>query len=190
MNHLTKFIAVSAAVLSVSAQAATYEIDPFHTNARFAIDHFATSTNVGGFYGLTGSVQYDQKARTGSVDITIPVESLQTGSQAFTNHLKSADLFDAQKYPTMRFKSTKFNYGWTGKLNSIDGQLTLMGKTQPVRLKVQKFGCYDSPMLKTQVCGGDFSATIDRTQWGMNYLTDIGMAKNVRLDIQIEAGKK
>lgn len=183
------------ALLGVSslAAASTYEIDAHHTNARFSIDHFKTSTNVGGFYGLTGQLQYDPAAAKGSIDITIPVDKLQTGSEAFTNHLKSDDLFKQASHPSMRFVSTKFNFSGWGKhrkLRSVDGQLTLLGQTHPVRLVANKFNCYDSPILKTQVCGGDFSTTIDRTKWGMNYLVDIGISKNVRIDIQIEAGKK
>lgn len=187
---MQKFLsAVMLATLASSAMATTYNIDPFHTNARFAIDHFNTSTNVGGFYGLTGNVEVDEQKRTGSLDIRIPVKTLQTGSEQFTHHLLSADLFNAEKFPEMRFISTKFNYVGK-KLKSVDGQLTLLGKMQPVRLKATKFNCYDSPMLKKQVCGGDFTATIDRTQWGMNYLVDVGMSKNVKIDIQIEAAKQ
>lgn len=188
-----KKIALVALVLCGVANAATYEIDPFHANARFAIDHFNTSTNVGGFYGLKGQVEFDKTTGVGSVEVSIPVSSLQTGSEQFTGHLKSADLFNAEKYPTIDFKSTKFNYIGKGKfrkLLSVDGNLTLLGQTHPVRLKANKFNCYDSPMAKAEVCGGDFSTTIDRSKWGMNYLVDVGMTKSVRIDIQIEAVKK
>lgn len=179
--------------LTATAHAATYEIDAAHTNARFAIDHFNTSTNVGGFFGLTGSMEFDKEARKGKIDITIPIDSLQTGSEAFTGHLKSADLFNAEAYPNIRFESTKFNYvgkGKARKLSSVDGNLTLLGQTHPVRLKADKFNCYDSPMAKAEVCGGDFSTTIDRTKWGMDYLVAMGMAKKVRIDIQVEAVKQ
>ncbi len=179
--------------LTATAHAATYEIDAAHTNARFAIDHFNTSTNVGGFFGLTGSMEFDKEARKGKIDITIPIDSLQTGSEAFTGHLKSADLFNAEAHPNMRFESTKFNYvgkGKSRKLSSVDGNLTLLGQTHPVRLKADKFNCYDSPMAKAEVCGVDFSTTIDRTKWGMDYLVAMGMAKKVRIDIQVEAVKQ
>ncbi len=179
--------------LTATAHAATYEIDAAHTNARFAIDHFNTSTNVGGFFGLTGSMEFDKEARKGKIDITIPIDSLQTGSEAFTGHLKSADLFNAEAHPNMRFESTKFNYVGKGnarKLSSVDGNLTLLGQTHPVRLKADKFNCYDSPMAKAEVCGVDFSTTIDRTKWGMDYLVAMGMAKKVRIDIQVEAVKQ
>ncbi len=180
---------VLAAAVTASASAATYKVDEAHTNARFAIDHFNTSTNVGGFYGLSGTVDFDKAKRQGKIDITIPVNTLQTGSERFTGHLKSPDLFNAEKFPEMRFVSTKFNYVGK-KLTSVDGNLTLLGKTHPVKLKAEKFNCYDSPMAKAEVCGGDFSTTIDRTKWGMNYLVDSGMAKKVKLDIQIEAVKQ
>ena len=179
--------------LTATAHAATYEIDAAHTNARFAIDHFNTSTNVGDFFGLTGSMEFDKEARKGKIDITIPIDSLQTGSEAFTGHLKSADPFNAEAHPNMRFESTKFNYvgkGKSRKLSSVDGNLTLLGQTHPVRLKADKFNCYDSPMAKAEVCGGDFSTTIDRTKWGMDYLVAMGMAKKVRIDIQVEAVKQ
>ena len=183
---LSALALVSAAAL---ASAAEYRIDPHHTNARFAIDHFGASTNVGGFYGLNGDVSFDAAKKTGSIDVRIPVSSLQTGSQDFTKHLLSADLFHAEKYPEIRFVSDKFHFSGN-KLKAVDGKLTLMGKTLPVRLKADKFNCYDSPILKTQVCGADLSTKIDRTRWGMNYLTDVGMSKTVSLQIQIEAGKK
>lgn len=186
-------LALVALVITGTAHAATYEIDSYHTNARFAIDHFNTSTNVGGFYGLTGTMTFDLAGKTGNIDITIPVDSLQSSSEQFTKHLKSADLFNADKHPTMRFVSSKFNFvgkGDKAKLRSVDGHLTLLGQTHPVRLVASKFGCYDSPMLKTQVCGGDFSTTIDRTKWGMDYLVNAGMTKKVRIDIQVEAAKK
>ena len=168
-------IAALAAAAISTASAATYKVDEYHANARFSIDHFNTSTNVGGFYGLTGSVEFDQAKRDGKIDITIPVANLQSGSQHFTDHLKSADIFDAAQYPNIRFVSTKFNFNGK-KLVSVDGNLTMHGKTAPVKL--------------TEVCGGDFSTTIDRTKWGMDYLVNVGMTKSVRIDIQIEAAKQ
>ena len=72
----------------------------------------------------------------------------------------------------------------------MQGQFTLMGKTQPVTLKATQFNCYDNPMLKREVCGGDFETTIDRTAFGLNYGVDWGFAKNVRLVVQVEAVKQ
>ena len=76
------------------------------------------------------------------------------------------------------------------KVSEVVGSLTFMGKTQPVTLKANNFNCYDNPMLKREVCGGDFEATLDRTQFGLNYGVDWGFPKNVRLVIQVEAIKQ
>ncbi|HHK0588904.1 TPA: YceI family protein, partial [Neisseria gonorrhoeae] len=87
---MKKIIFAALAAAAVGTASATYKVDEYHANVRFAIDHFNTSTNVGGFYGLTGSVEFDQAKRDGKIDITIPVANLQSGSQPFTGHLKSA----------------------------------------------------------------------------------------------------
>ena len=134
-------------------------------------------------------MQFDRAAKTGKVEIAIDTKSVNTGFAAFNKHLQSADLFDAAKYPNVTFVSDKFNFNGD-KLADVTGKLTLLGKTQPVTLKATNFNCYDSPMLKREVCGGDFETTIDRTQFGMNYGIDWGFPKNVRLLIQVEAVKQ
>lgn len=174
---------------AASASAADYVIDEAHTNARFAIDHFQTSTNVGGFYGLSGQMQFDQQKQTGQVTLNIPMSRLQTGSEHFTNHLKSEDLFNATQFPEMIFRSTKFVFDGK-RVQRVEGELTLLGKTHSVTLTADKFNCYHNPMFEAEVCGGDFRTTIDRTQWGMNYLVSMGMSKQVDIQIQIEAVKK
>lgn len=183
------FLAGLAMLVSSSVHAADFSLDPFHSNARFEIDHFATSTNVGGIYNLTGDLKFDRQKKTGSVDVKLPLANLQSSSDRFTQHLKSADIFDAVKFPEMRFVSKKFHFDGD-KVTQVDGHLTLLGKTNPVTLKAEKFNCYHHPMLKKEVCGGDFSATIDRTLWGVNYLVDMGMTKQVDLKLQLEAVKK
>ncbi|HWD12247.1 YceI family protein [Pseudochrobactrum sp. sp1633] len=179
-----------ATLLSVSAaQAADYKLDPDHTKAVFYIDHFNTSTNSGGFYGITGGISYSPETQTGSVKVSIPVNTLNTGLPGFDKHVKSADMLDAEKHPTIEFNSTKWNFS-DNKLASVDGDLTIKGQTHPVQLKATKFGCYQSPIFKAEVCGGDFEATIDRTQWGVDFLVKEGMEKMVTLKIQAEAVKQ
>lgn len=187
---MKKVLLVSVlAALASTAMATEYKIDPFHTNVRFEVDHFGTSTNTGGFNEITGTVQLDAAKKEGSVDITIPVKTLATTSAAFKGHLLTADLFNEAQFPEIRFVSTKFHFDGD-KVSAVDGNLTLLGKTAPVTLKAERFNCYDSPKLKTQVCGGDFSATIDRTQWGMNFAARTEQAKQVKLLIQVEAAKQ
>lgn len=182
-------VAAATAMTAGAAQAAPYAIDPTHTFVTFEISHFGATTNRGRFDKKQGTVDFDRAAKTGKVDITIDTTSVNTGTPAFDKHLQSADLFDAAKHPTIKFVSDKFTFSGD-KVSEVSGQLTLLGKTGPVTLKSTQFACYDSPMLKREVCGGDFETTIDRTQWGMNYGVEWGFPKNVRLVIQIEAVKQ
>ena len=190
-KSLVSLFAVAAATVMTAgaAQAATYAIDPTHTFVTFEISHFGATTNRGRFDRKQGSVEFDRAAKTGKVDITIDTTSVNTGTPQFDKHLQSADLFDAAKHPTIKFVSDKFSFNGD-KVSEVTGQLTLLGKTAPVTLKATQFNCYDSPMLKREVCGGDFETTIDRTQWGMNYGVEWGFPKNVRLVVQIEAVKQ
>ena len=184
-------IAAAATLLTGMAQvhAANYAIDPTHTFVTFEISHFGTSTNRGRFDKKEGSVAFDRAAKTGKVEIVIDTTSINTGTPAFDKHLKSDELFDAAKHPTMKFVSNKFTFNGD-KVAEVTGALTLLGKTNPVTLKATNFNCYDSPMLKREVCGGDFETTLDRTQFGMNYGIDWGFPKNVRLVVQVEAVKQ
>jgi len=186
-------LAVAAASTFIAAaapaHAANYAIDPTHTFVTFEIGHFGTSTNRGRFDKKEGTVQFDRAAKTGKVDISIDVKSINTGTPAFDKHLQSAELFHAAKHPTIKFSADKFTFA-ADKVSEVSGTLTLLGKAQPVTLKANQFNCYENPMLKREVCGGDFETTIDRTQFGMNYGIDWGFPKDVRLVIQVEAVKQ
>ena len=181
--------AVTLLASTMSAQAAIYAIDPAHTYVTFEIGHFGTSTNRGRFDKKEGKIEFDRAGKTGKVEITIDTTSVNTGFAAFNTHLQSADLFDAAKFPSMKFVADKFSFNGD-KVSEVTGNLTLLGKTNPLSLKATNFNCYDSPMLKREVCGGDFEATLDRSQFGMNYGLDWGFPKNVRLVIQVEAVKQ
>lgn len=189
----TSLIALAAAAALVSgiahAEPASYAIDPTHTFVTFEISHFGATVNRARFDKKQGSVQLDKAAKSGKVEISFDTTSVNSGTPAFDKHLQSADLFDAAKHPTMKFVADKFVFNGD-KVASVEGQLTLLGKTGPLTLKANQFNCYDSPMLKREVCGGDFEGTIDRTQWGMNYGVEWGFPKNVRLVAQIEAVKQ
>ena len=189
----TSLIALAAAATLATgiaqAEPANYAIDPTHTFVTFEISHFGATVNRARFDKKQGSVQLDKAAKSGKVEISFDTSSVNSGTPAFDKHLQSADLFDSAKHPTMKFVADKFVFNGD-KVASVEGQLTLLGKTGPLTLKANQFNCYDSPMLKREVCGGDFEATIDRTQWGMNYGVEWGFPKNVRLIAQIEAVKQ
>jgi polyisoprenoid-binding protein YceI len=189
-KSLVTLAAVATLLASATAaQAADYAIDPTHTFVTFEIGHFGTTTNRGRFDKKEGTVQFDRAAKTGKVNISIDTTSVNTGTPGFDKHLQSADLFDAAKFPTIKFASDKFVFSGD-KVSEIVGNLTLLGKTQPVTLKANQFNCYENPMIKREVCGGDFETTIDRTAFGMAYGVDWGFPKNVRLVVQVEAVKQ
>ncbi|OLF41757.1 YceI family protein [Psychrobacter sp. Rd 27.2] len=189
-NRVLAFAAISAlGMMSTVGQAATYELDPKHTAVRFFVDHFGTSTNAGGFYNLSGILEYAPKEQKGFIGITIPMGSLSTGLKEFDGHLKSADFFNVKEHPTAYFKSTNWQFDGNN-VKSVTGDLTLLGQTHPVTLTATKFNCYDSPLLNAEACGGDFETTIDRTKWGLNTYTDGGMMKNIKLVVQVEGSKK
>lgn len=187
VSTLTALAAMGFA--AVQAAPADYKIDPDHTNASFAIDHYGASINRARFDELSGTVRFDKAARTGAVDITVPVRTVYSGSKGFDEHLLAPDLFNADAYPTMRFVSDRLVFDGD-RLVEVPGRLTLLGQTHPVTLKAKQFTCYPNRRAKTEACGGDFEAVIDRTQWGMNYLVDVGMPKTVKITATIEAFKQ
>ena len=182
-------LAAAGSVGLAHAESATYNIDPTHTTVIFEAKHFGTSTNRGRFDKKEGSVTIDRAAKTGKADITIETASITTGVAPFDKHLKSNEFFNSEAVPTARFVGDKFSYDGD-KVSAVAGSLTLLGKTLPVTLTATNFNCYQSPLLKREVCGGDFETTIARSQWGMNYGLNFGLPDNVRLLIQIEAVKQ
>jgi polyisoprenoid-binding protein YceI len=191
MRSFVLSLTAAAALLAGASQvqANTYMIEPTHTFATFEIGHMGTSTNRGRFDKKEGTVVYDRVAKTGKVDITLDITSINTGTPTFDKHLQSPDLFNAAQFPTAKFVSTSMTFNGD-KVSEVVGSLTMLGKTNPVTLKATNFNCYNHPQLKREVCGGDFEATLDRTAYGMNFGTNFGVPKDVRLTIQVEAIKQ
>jgi polyisoprenoid-binding protein YceI len=195
MNNLSKPLAVLALVAGfysvtnvAMAESATYMIDPTHTFVTWEAKHFGTSTSHGRFDKKSGSITVDKTAKTGKAEITIDMKSMNTGVAPFDKHLSGDDFFAAEKFPEANFVSTGFKFEGD-KVSEVAGNLTLKGKTNPVVLKATGYGCYDSPMLKREVCGGDFETSIVRSQYGVSYGLP-GIPDNIRLVIQIEAIKQ
>jgi polyisoprenoid-binding protein YceI len=192
MKTFITLATVATAIISVGpaqAQSATYAIDPTHTFVTFEVQHFGTSTNRGRFDKKEGTVTFDRAGKSGKVEISIDAASISTGTGPFDKHLQGKDFFNAADFPKVTFVSDKFSFSGD-KVNEVTGMLTLLGKTLPVTLKASNFNCYQSPILKREVCGGDFETTIDRVQWGMGTYVPPGQPGNVKLVIQVEAVKQ
>lgn len=182
-------IAVLSALCATAAMAepVNYMIEPTHTSANFEIRHLGMSTIRGRFDKEEGSITLDKAASTGKVSISIPVSSIDSGVPAFDKHLQSADLFNVEKFPAITFESERVNFADGERVGSVDGKLTLLGQTHPVRFAATHFHCIPAhPLFKREACGGTFETTIDRTQWGLNYGTLVS-SKDVKLVFQIEA---
>ena len=182
------FAAVAVAG-TAQAQSATYAADPTHTFVTFEARHFGTSTLRGRFDKKEGSVTFDRTAKTGRAEFTLDATSVSTGVPQLDTHLKGKDFFNAADAPTAKFVGDKFTFDGN-KVTSVAGTLTMLGKAQPVTLTASNFNCYESPMLKREVCGGDFETTIARSLWGMSYGLNFGIPDNIRLLIQVEAVKQ
>lgn len=179
--------ALTLAGTSAPLLAAPYQIDSAHTAVHFAASHFDRTWLRGRFMGIKGQVEFDAAQKSGSLDVSIDPDTLDTGLRGLDTVLKSSQYFDTKEFPQARFISTRFEFDGE-RLLAVQGDLTLHGVTLPVRLQAQRFSCGEVKflVLKRHVCGGDFHAEIRRSAFGMRHaLPDVGDL--VLLDIAVEA---
>lgn len=180
-------LAALSAPLGAQAETATYRIEPTHTFVMWETKHFGVSTSRGRWDKTDGEITVDRAAKTGSLDITVDLNSINTGVAPFNTHLKSADFFDTANHPNARFTGKEFKFDGD-KVSEVTGTLTMRGKSNPVTLKATGFGCFQHPRLKREVCGGDFETTIKRSLWDISYgVANRAIADDIRLVIQVEA---
>ena len=161
--------------LTVSAAPENYTLDPYHTYPYFEVDHFGVSTMRGNFEKSSGKFTIDREAKTGSVELTVETASINTGDnvrgarpRSRDEHLRSADFFNVAEFPRMTFKSTGVKFAGDNPAE-IAGNLTLLGITKPLTLKVERWVCKDNPMSKKPMCGGNASASLKRSDFGMKF---------------------
>lgn len=115
----------------------TWNVDPAHSAAEFKVKHMMISNIKGSFRALSGVLNLDEADVTGSsVEAFLPVATLSTGDEQRDGHLKSADFFDAEKFPTITFKSNEVKRTGEGEY-AVTGDLTLRGVTKPVTFAVE-----------------------------------------------------
>ena len=174
---MKKALIAAAFSLPFAAFAApeNYTLDPYHTFPHFEVDHLGVSTMRGSFNKSSGKFTIDHAAKTGSVELTVETASVTTGdndkgsrARARDEHLRTADFFNIAEFPRMTFKSTAVKFAGDN-LAEVTGNLTLQGVTKPVTLKVERWICKDNPMSKKPMCGGNASASIKRSDFGMKY---------------------
>ncbi len=182
-------VAVLFAALAAPVFAApdTYTIDSKHTFPTFEVNHLGYSIQRGRFDKTSGTITLDLAAKTGSADITIETGSINMGFDEWNQHMGDEKFFNVAKFPAMTFKSSKFKFKGD-KLVEVDGDLTLLGATKPVKLKVDLFKCAMHPMMKKDACGANATTTIKRSEFGMGaYVPMVG--DEIKIAFGIEAVK-
>jgi len=175
------------ALFAVPALATTYTLDPQHTQVHFSWNHFGFS-NPGAVFGtLEGTLDYDEANPTkASVQVSIPLSSVNSNVEKLDEHIQSPDFFDAAKYPTATFKSTKVTKGSSANHLEVAGDLTVHGVTKPVTLDVTVNKVGDHPMRKAQTAGFDATTTIKRSEFGISkYVPNV--SDEIAVKITVEA---
>jgi polyisoprenoid-binding protein YceI len=196
MGQVFSRIAVTAglvAALSLPAAAATstWNIDPAHSAAQFAVKHLMISTVRGAFTSVKGSIQLDDKDITkSSVEVTIDVNSVDTRQPDRDKDLKSDHFFDAEHFPTITFKSKKVEQVSPGKLK-VTGDLTIRGTTKEVVLDVDGPTAPVKDPWGNQRIGVSASSKITRQDFGITYGPGmIGDEISITIDAEMTAAKK
>jgi polyisoprenoid-binding protein YceI len=186
MNRIV--LASVATLLGASAFAApvTYILDPGHTYPSFEADHFGgLSVWRGKFDSSSGTVVYDKEAKSGSIEVTVDMTTVDFGMTKLNDHAKSVEMLDVAKFPIATY-SGKFSKFSGATPTEAQGTLTMHGVTKPVTLVINSFKCMQNPMSKKEVCGADVSATFNRADFGVNYGEKYGFKQEVKLQIQVE----
>ncbi len=191
MKKAVLFALAAALPLAAAANPENYTLDPTHTYPHFAVDHLGVSTMWGRFNKTTGKFMLDRAAKKASIELVVDTASIDTGDnvrgsrpRARDEHLRTADFFNVQEFPTMTYKSTSVKFAGDNP-SEIEGQLTLLGVTRPLALKVERWVCKDNPMNKKPMCGGNASGAFKRSDFGMKYGIP-GVGDEIKLFIEVE----
>lgn len=175
MTRLTLGALALALPLAAAAAPESYTLDPYHTYAHFAVDHFGVSMLWGRFDRSSGKFTIDRAAKKGSLEITVETASVSTGDnerggrpRTLDEHLKTPDFFNVAEFPRMTYKASDVKFSGDNP-TEVSGELTLLGVTKPLTLKIERWVCKDNPFSKKPMCGGNASGVLKRTDFGMKY---------------------
>lgn len=185
LDLLFMFAAAAVAANAIAAPV-SYTVDPSHTYPSFEADHMGMSFWRGKMNKSSGTVVVDREAGAGKVDITIELASIDFGLEAMNAWAVGEKFFNVAKSPTATYKG-KLETFVGGSPTAVSGELTLNGRTKPVKLAITRFKCAAHPMLKREFCGADASATFKRDEFGLDAGKDYGFNMDMVLRIQVEA---
>jgi polyisoprenoid-binding protein YceI len=177
-------IAACAPALAVD----NYTIDPRHTYPVFEVNHLGFSTQRGRFNKTSGKVSLDPQTASGSIDISIESGSIDMGLEGWNKQMRGEDFFNSDNFPTISFKSSKLTFDSLNEPVSAEGEVTMLGVTRPVTLKLTSFKCGVNPANRKFLCGADVITTIKRSEFGIKkYLPTI--SDDIKVMIAVEAFK-
>ncbi|MFI5403439.1 MAG: YceI family protein [Planctomycetota bacterium] len=168
----------------------TYAVDAVHSSVIFRINHAGVSNFYGRFNAIDGTFTVTEGG-TGSVSITIPVDSVDTANEKRDGHLKSPDFFNAEQFPDITFKSEALkNTG--GSKYEAKGTLTMHGVSKEVTVALERIGTKDlGEKFGGTRTGFDGTVTFKRSDFGMKYGIDMGMlGDEIKLFLGIEGIRK
>lgn len=195
MKRFMSLITVMLLSLPLSAFASTWTLDPDHTAAQFKVRHLMISNVKGVFEKISGTLNLDDKDVTKSkVDVVIDIASVNTNIKKRDDHLRSADFFDAAKFPSMTFTSNKVEKNGTDKLK-VTGNLTIKGVTRPVVLNVEGLTAEIKDPMGNVRRGASATTVVNRKDFGVswNKTMDNGGAvvgEEVAIQIEVEFIRK
>lgn len=186
MKKTALFITAVAFTLTLGAQS-TWKLDKAHAKLGFGVTHLLVSEVEGSFKNFDITVTSTSDDFSGAkIELTADVASINTDNEARDKHLKSADFFDAEKFPQLTFKSTELK-PVEGKTYKLTGNLTMHGVTRWVTLSVKYNGTTVHPYNKKSVAGFKITGTIKRSDFGIGASTPAGVVSDeVELNANVE----
>jgi polyisoprenoid-binding protein YceI len=187
-THLARQLLPAVLLLAGTATAAPvrYTLDPDHTYPSFEADHMGISTWRGKFNHSQGWVVLDKAAGSGSLEVSIALDSIDFGQDALGAWARGKDFFDVAHHPRAVYKGRLTGFV-DGAPTRVEGSLTLHGVTRPVALRIDHFKCIPHPMLKREYCGANALGSFDRSAFGLDAGRNYGFDMQVALRIQVEA---
>jgi polyisoprenoid-binding protein YceI len=179
------FVVLAAASGAFAVE--SYRIDPDHTFVHFAVVHTGVSSVRGRIGVARGEATLDTTASTAEFTVDVDMRTLETGVKKLDALLSGEAFFDVGKFKTARFTGHAGRFA-DGVPVEFDGELTIRDTTRPVHLAAERFVCKEVTILvlKRFVCGGDLTATLKRSDFGISkYLSMV--SDEVRLRISVEA---
>jgi polyisoprenoid-binding protein YceI len=190
MKHDKPFVgALILAMCVVSAASSapvTYTIDPEHTFPSFEAGHLGISIWRGRFDRTRGSIEIDQSASKGTVDVVVDTRSIDFGLDTMNEVAKSGDWLDVGRFPEAFYKGRLSTFVGEAP-TEITGDLTLRGVTKSLNLQIVSFKCITDKLNKRRICGADASGTLSREDFNVNPDRRADPDINVTLRIQVEA---